>query len=278
MEALVRRALLLLFLVTGSGCALLRDLLKSSFRQPSFSFTRVVVSDVTLGGLTLDTVWALNNPNAVAISLASVDYALFVDGHQVVAGAPKQGLNIAANGVSELHFPTQLSFLDVAQVLEVFLTRDTAHWKAEGRIGVQTPIGVLRFPLAKEGDFEVPKRPAVAFGEPRVSNFSLQGVTIEFPLNVTNRSSYALPVGVVSGSLRLAGAPVGTLSTPPLGALEGRGTKQVALPLTINFLSAGVGVMRAVQQGRADLTFTAQVESGSARIPIAVQQAVRFVQ
>ena len=40
----------------------------------------------------------------------------------------------------------------------------------EGGLGVQTPVGVIRLPIAKEGLFEVPKIPAVVFGNPRVTN------------------------------------------------------------------------------------------------------------
>jgi len=263
-----------------SGCAILRDLLKlasKSFNQPGFTFKNVSLTDISLGGLNLDTIWELENPNNVAISLASVDYALFIDNKQVVAGAPQNGLQIGAMGRSELHFPANFKFTDVAAVLETFLTKDTASWRAEGSLGVQTPVGVLKLPLAKDGQFEVPKVPAIVFGNPRVSNINLTGATIEFPMTVTNKNSYALPIAGVTGNLAIAGGNVGTISTGNLGAMDGKGARQVSIPLTVNFLSAAGAAVNAIRGGSAPVTFNAQVQSGPQALPIKIDQLVNFV-
>ncbi len=260
-----------------SGCAYLQQFLKTAFREPTFTFKNMLLNDVSLGGLNLDTVWDLNNPNNVAISLAAVDYALFVEDKQVVAGHPENGLQLAANGSSELHFPANIKFQDVAAVVQTFLTKELASWRAEGSIGVQTPIGVLKLPLVKEGQFEVPKLPAIVFGNPRVTNITLTGATVEFPLTVTNKNTYALPIAGVTGNLAVAGSNVGTLSTGDLGAMDGKGAKQVSLPLTINFLSAAGAVVNAVRGGNAQVSFNAQVQSGPQTLPIRVDQLVSFV-
>jgi len=271
----MKRRSLLLAMVLLSGCAALTEFLKSAFKPPSFSFKRLGLNDLSLGGLTLDTVWALGNPNSVGISLASVDYALFIEEKQVVAGAPKQGLQIAPNASTDLHFPASFKFQDVVAVVETFLNKDFAAYP-EGALGVQTPIGVIRLPIVKSGEFEVPKIPNIVFANPKVSNLSLQGVTIEFPLTVTNRNTFALPVSAVTGSLNLAGSNVGTLSTGDLGALDGKGTRVVTLPLTVNFLSAGMGIFNAVQKGNAQVQFNAKLQSGAIELPLNVQQLVTF--
>ena len=259
-----------------SGCAFLSQFLKAAFQEPSFAFRNIVLQDVSFAGLNLDTVWDLNNPNAVSISLASVDYALFIEGKQVVAGQPQNGLNIAAQASSELHFPAAIKFADVAAVIETFLTKDTASWRAEGALGVQTPIGVIRLPIAKEGQFEVPKLPEIVFGNPRVTNITFSGATVEFPLTVTNKNTYALPIAV-TGNLAIAGGNIGTLSTGSLGAMEGKGAKQVAIPLNINFLNAAGAAVNAVRGGNAQVTFNATVESGGQNVPIKIDQLVNFI-
>lgn len=260
-----------------SGCAYLQQFLKAAFKEPSFTFRNLVLNDVSLGGLNLDTVWDLNNPNSVGISLASVDYALFIENKQVVAGAPQNGLQIPAQGSSELHFPAGIKFADVAGVVETFLTKDTATWRAEGALGVQTPVGVLRIPIAREGQFEVPKLPAIVFGNPRVTSVTLQGATVEFPLTVTNKNTYALPISGVTGTLAVAGSNIGTLSTGNLGSMEGKGAKQVAIPLTINFLSAASAAATVARGGNAQVSFNAQVQSGGQTLPIKIDQLVNFI-
>jgi LEA14-like dessication related protein len=260
-----------------TGCAFLSQLLKSAFQQPAFSFRNVALSDISLGGLTLDTVWDLSNPNSVGLSLASVDYALFIDEKQVVAGAPPQGLTIPARGSTELHFPASFKFTDIVAVIDTFLNKDNATWRAEGGLGLQTPIGVIRLPIAKSGDFEVPKVPLVAFDNPRITNVTLQGATIEFPLKVTNRNSYALPIAGVTGNLVMAGNNIGTLSTGNLGQMEGKGLKQVTLPLTINFLQAANAAVTAARGGNAQVSFTAQLQSGPQTVPVRVDQLLTFI-
>ena len=148
----MKRIILVAVIAGLSGCAYLADFLKGAqgaglFNQPTFTFKTANLEHITLGGLDLDTVWELNNPNNVGISLASIDYALFIEDKQVVAGQPQNGLQIGANGASNLHFPANIKFQDVAQVVETFLTKDRAKWKAEGSIGVQTPIGVIKLPM-----------------------------------------------------------------------------------------------------------------------------------
>ncbi len=259
------------------GCKALTDFLKTAFREPTLTFRTVALNDISLGGLTLDTVWALDNPNAVGVSLASVDYALFIEDKQVVAGAPQQGLQIPANGQAELRFPANVKFADVVGVVETFLTKDTARYRAEGSLGVQTPVGVLKLPLVKQGEFEVPKVPQVAFGNPRVSNLTLAGATVEFPLTVTNRNTFPLPVNGVAGTVAVGGANIGTLSTGDLGALDGKGTRQVSLPLQVNFLSAAGAAVQAIRGGNAQVQFNAQLQSGQQRLPIRVDQLVNFI-
>lgn len=272
-----RLAVAALALSVLSGCAYLQKFLSSAFKQPTLAFKTASFTDFSLGGLNLDTVWELNNPNPVGISLASVDYALFIDDKQVVAGTPANGFQMAANAATQLHFPAGIKFQDLAGVVETFLTKDMASWKAQGGIGVQTPIGVLRFPLAADGMFEVPKIPQIVFGNPRITNVSFQGATVEFPLTVTNRNSYALPIAGVTGNLAVAGSNVGTISTGDLGAMDGKGTRQVAIPLTINFVQVAGAAANALRGGQAPVAFTAKVQSGDQALPIRVDQLVNFV-
>ncbi len=259
-----------------SGCAYLSQFLSAAFKQPTFAFKNLGLSDASLSGITLDTVWRLDNPNPVGLSLASIDYALEVEDKQVVSGGPRQGLQINAQGSSDLHFPANLKFQDLVGVVQTFLNKDNAKYRASGALGVQTPIGVLKFPLAAEGLFEVPKVPNIVFGNPRVSNVNFQGATVEFPMTVTNKNSYALPVAALVGNVALAGANIGTITTGNLGALQGKGNKQVAIPLTVNFLQAAGAATKIAQGGQAQVTFNAQLESGGQKMPINLNQLVNI--
>ncbi|NMO19763.1 hypothetical protein HPC49_21025 [Pyxidicoccus fallax] len=269
--------LAVLSLTTLSGCAALQKMLAGAFKKPTVSFKTARLADASLSDATVNLVYEVNNPNGFGLDLASVDYAFFVEGKQVVAGKPKKGLNLKANGKSELVFPANVKFADIVPVVETFLNKDRAGFKAQGTLGIKTPLGVLEFPLSKEGTFEVPKIPQVSFQAPRIKNISVSGATVEFPLEIKNRNSFPLPVAGITGALKVAGADVGTLSTGSLGLLDGSGSKQVTLPLTINFARAASAAMALRSGGNAQVRLDGQLTSESQSVPLSLSQLVNFV-
>ncbi len=258
-----------------SGCAFLKNLFSSAFRAPTLTFRRASLANASLSSATVDLVYAIENPNPLGLSLAEVDYALTIEGKQVVAGKPPTGLQIPARNSAELVFPANVRFADIAPVIQTFLNKDFAHYRAEGHIGLSTPLGVIRFPLSHEDQFEVPKLPSVSFAAPQVTNLNFQGATVTFPLMVTNRNSYPLPINGLSGAVMIAGANVGNLSTGDLGALAGKGTRQLNLPLTIHFASAAAAAM-ALRSGSGTVAFSGNVQSGGASLPMSFSQALNF--
>ncbi|MGZ3460236.1 MAG: LEA type 2 family protein [Archangium sp.] len=259
-----------------AGCASLQQLAKNAFQKPRLTFKTARLAQASLADATVDLVYELENPNPLGLNLASVSYAFFVEGKQVVAGAPAKGLSIPAGGKTELTFPANVKFADLVPVVETFLNKDAAHYKAQGSLGIQTPLGVLSFPLEHEGTFEVPKIPHVQFDPPRITNVTLQGATVEFPLTVKNRNSFPLPVGGISGALKVAGANVGNLSTGDLGLLEPGGTRQLTLPMKINFLSAATAATALRSGSNTQVTLDGQLLSGGKNVPLDVKQLLNF--
>jgi LEA14-like dessication related protein len=271
---------LLLLVVLGlailPGCAALQSLFKGAFQKPRLTFKTARLADASLSDATVNLVYEVDNPNAFGLSLASIDYAFFVEGKQVVAGTPRNGLQLKAGGKSELVFPANVRFADLVPVVETFLTKDQAAFKAQGTVGIKTPLGVLRFPLEREGTFEVPKIPRIQFESPRVTNISLSGATVEFPLTVVNRNSFPLPVGGITGAMRVAGAEVGTLSTGNLGLLDASGSKQLVLPLQINFLRAAQAASALRSGGNAQVRFDGRLVSDTQTVPVDFNQLLNF--
>lgn len=263
--------LVALSLVSLTGCATLKKL----FKKPRVTFKTARLSSASLSDATVDVIYQVDNPNSFGLSLAKVDYAFFVEGKQVVAGAPRKGIQLKARDSSNLVFPANVRFADIVPVVETFLNKDAATFKVQGSVGIDTPVGVISFPLEKEGTFEIPKLPNVQFESPRITNISLSGATVEFPLTVTNRNSFPLPIAGIAGDLKVAGASVGTLSTGDLGMLDGRGTRQVTLPLQINFARAA-SAASALRSGNAQLSLNGRVTSGAQSLPLNLGQLVQF--
>lgn len=270
------RALAIIAAMTLTGCAVLSNLSANAFKKPTLSFKTASLADASLSGATVNLVYAVENPNPVALRLADVTYAFHVEGKQVVAGRPPAGLQVPAEGTADLTFPASVKFSDVAAVLETFLTRDSASYRAEGQVGIETPLGVLHFPLEKEGQFEIPKVPRLELGSPRIAQLTLQTATLDFPITVTNQNSFAMPVQSFSGAIKMAGARVGTLSSGDFGILEAKGSRQVTLPVVLHLGEAGAA-LRALQEGRANVTVSGQITSGGTSVPLNLTQGVEFL-
>lgn len=256
------------------SCATLMNLSRS-FQKPTLSFKSVALSDVSLGGLSLNLTYVLDNPNPLGLSLAEIDYALFVEGHQVVAGKPQKGLEIPASGKRDLVFPANVKFEELAPALATFLTKDVATYRAQGHVGVETPIGLVRIPLSREATFEVPKVPTLSFGTPTVRSLSLQGATVDFPLTLVNRSGYRLPLGSLGGNLSISGSPVGRLATGEVGTLEPKGAKSMTVPFEVSFLGAAAAA-NALRSGSGLVTFSGELRSGPVTLPLNYSETLRF--
>jgi LEA14-like dessication related protein len=230
------------------------------------------LENATLASARFNLAFSVENPNPVGLSLAEVKYALSVEDKPVVSGAPPLGLKIPADGTTDLNFPASVNFADLAAALEAFLKKDVASYQAKGELGIATPVGMLRLPLAQDGQLEVPKLPKLEFGSPRIQRLSSEGMTMSMPLTVTNRNSYLLLVEKLSGALQISGAQLANISTE-IGQLEPKGSRQVSLSLAVRSTDAIAAIAR---KGATQVRFTGEVSSGGVSIPLNATQAVNF--
>lgn len=151
-----RLAVAALLLVSLHGCAFARAVLGGQFQRPSLAFQRIQARGWSLQGVDLDVVFRVKNPNDLGLEVARVDYQFEVEGHRIVRGSPNRGVRIPANGSRDLVFPAQVRFAEVLPAVTAIFTRDTLRWRATGTLGVETPIGILDYPLTRSGHVEVP--------------------------------------------------------------------------------------------------------------------------
>jgi LEA14-like dessication related protein len=267
------RRLALLAPAALCACSLLRGL--TDFREPSLSFKDASLSDVSLGGATVNLTFTVQNPNRQGISLAETDYKLSIAGKQLVAGKPPAGLKIPGGGSSEVTLPAQVRFADLGDSISAVLKQEQVPYRAEGHIGVSTPLGVLPLAFAKEGILALPRLPTLTLQSPRIAEVSLTQATVDVPLQLSNPNSFPLPLGAVVGDLRIAGSQVGRVASADLGRIDARQSRTVALPVTIRFAEA-FAAARALREGRAHVALDARLSSGGASVPFHLEREVDF--
>jgi LEA14-like dessication related protein len=270
----MRRAFPVLLTVL-CGCSWLKQMAASGFQKPTLSFKDASLSDVTLGGATVNLVFDVQNPNDAALSLAETDYKLLVEGKQVVAGKPPAGIRIPAHGTGQVTLPAAVRFADLGSSIAQVWQKREAGYRAEGHIGFDTPLGIAALPFATEGTLPLPRLPDVQLGAPKIAQLSLSSARLEVPLILVNQNPFPLPLASITGDLRIAGADVGHIAAQGVGKLDGKGQKTVVLPVTVRFAQA-LEAARAVREGRAHVAIDGQLSSGDASVPFHVEHDVQF--
>jgi len=255
------------------ACSLVRGV--TDFHEPTVSFKDASLSDVSLAGATVNLTLTVHNPNQQGLSLAETDYKLSVAGRQLFAGKPASGIRIAGGGSSDVVLPAQIRFADIGDSVAAVLQQEQLPYRAEGHLGVSTPLGVVPVAFAKDGTLPLPRVPTVTLQAPRIAQLSLTQATLDLPLKLDNPNAFPLPLGTVVADLRIAGADVGRIASPELGNIAGRQSRTVALPVTVRFAQA-LSAARALQEGRAHVALDGQLSSGGASVPVHVEREVDF--
>ncbi len=245
-----------------TGCATLNDMLGSAFVQPKLHYKTMRLSGLSFEGATLDFDFELENPNAVAISLASLDYKLNVEGKQLFAGDQNKGIKIGANARSPVTLPFSVKFVDLAQSLAtLFSSKQAVPYDLAVGFGLKTPIGPIRLPAKVDGTVPLPKLPEVKVANVRMGNLSVTGAEVIFDLNVQNKSKFPLRLEGLNYGVEIAGAQVGSGNAQvPAMAANAAATTQV--PIRLNFLSVGAAVVNVVRSKQVPYKFTGKLDLG----------------
>ena len=249
---------------------------EGAFKKPSVAYKSASLTDVSLSGATLNVVTSVDNPNPVALALAEVDYRLSIDGHPVATGKPPDGLEIPANGATDVTLPASFKFTDLGQAVATVLSRGSAGYKAEGTIGVKTPIGLVKVPLSHEGTFTLPAMPGIALGTPRITGVAIDHATVELPVTLTGKGNLPVPLQALQAAVSIGGARIGEVSAKDLGTLEPGASRSVTLPLTVPFSGALGAAQAMLKGGSVPIALEGQLQSGPAPVPFQLKTTTQF--
>ena len=267
--------LLVLLAVGASACSWLQ-MAEGGFKKPDVAYKSASLTDVSLSGATLNVVTRVDNPNPVSLALAEVDYRLSIDGHPVATGKPPDGLEIQANGATDVTLPASFKFTDLGQAVATVLQKGSAGYKAEGTVGVKTPIGLVTVPLSHEGTFTLPAMPGIALGTPRLTSVAIDHATVELPMTLTGRGSLPVPLQALEAAVTIGGARIGEVSARDLGTLEPGASRSVTLPLTVPFSGAVEAAQAMLKGGTVPIALDGQLQSGPAPVPFQLKTTASF--
>lgn len=262
------RRLLVLLSLALAGCGGVQQMLGAAFEKPKLTYESFQPTELDLEGVTLALRYRVDNPNAVGLKLANLDYKVEVDGRQAVAGAMQSGLQIPARGSAPLDIPLRVRYADVPGLLQTLFTRDELPFHVAGNAGVSTPLGVIGLPFSYTGKVSTPKLPQIALAGISLHGVSLDGISFDVKLEVRNQNAFSLPVGGLAYALRLGGSEVLGGAKQVLGTVPAGGKSTIAIPVKIPFAKAADAAGKLMRGQAADVQLDGAASFGSVQVPV----------
>lgn len=263
------RFLPLLFVLTG--CEALGDF------APRVNFDRLDVDEIDFEHIAADFVFRVDNPNPIGFRLARFSYDLALQDISLLAGDQPGGLALPADGSSELRLPASLLWQGVWDLIQAVRGEDEVDFGLGGSFGFDSDLGPIDIPYQADGRFPALRTPRIDLSRLRVDQVDLiRGTaTVALDLNVDNdhRSNLSFESG--NYRLRLGDRQVASGLLPRLGAIEGASAGVLSVPLTIDLVQAGGGIVDLLTQGgRVQAGFDAliDVDTPFGLVPLTVDE------
>jgi LEA14-like dessication related protein len=97
----------------------------------------------------------LLNPGDGDMNVKGYDYELQIEGRPFASGASQEGFALAPRGTARVPVPVALSLADLQRMLATLKHRGEVAYRLAVTLLIDTPLGVFRFPLAKDGCLSV---------------------------------------------------------------------------------------------------------------------------
>lgn len=252
---MTRRALLLVPLLALAGCPKLGALGDALDKyKPTVSFKNFRLENISFDGADVDFVFEVNNPNPIDVAFSSFSYDLDLAGSRFFSGVQPKGLKLEAEGKSKLVVPVSVGFAELLETATNIKGQDNVPYLFSGKLGFNTPLGELLLPIEQAGDFPVLRAPKVKFGELRVAELQVlqNRALLELDLELSHEQGSNLSFQDFDYKLLLDGSRVATGVVPRLATVAAGESKTVTLPIELNLLELGSGVVSAIKD-RSDI-------------------------
>jgi hypothetical protein len=227
------------------GCAGGADL--SPF-LPKVTFNRLELVDLSFEHIDVDFVFDVENPNPVGIPLSRFNYALGFEDVEVLAGDDPNGVELRAEGTSEMALPVGFEFTGLYDLVEAVRGQDYIGFGLQGGFGFDTDIGPVDIAFDEEGSFPALRTPKFELGQLQIQSADLDRVDLGLDVAVDNDHGSALDFLNLDFDVKVAGVNVGAGLVERAGEVPGATTKTINIPFGIDYIDA-IGAIAAAASG-----------------------------
>jgi LEA14-like dessication related protein len=178
-----------------TGCQSLRRL-GLAVEQPTARVESVSLSELTFDRAELTAELAVDNPNAIGITLSGFAYTLEIEGREFLSGEQQRGVRIAPFDEGALRLPLSIRFQELLDTYEAVRSRDEAAYAVGIDLQFDLPaLGAVTVPVRREGIFPIVRAPTVRVAELRVDSLGITGARLALTVRVDNPNAFALTLG-----------------------------------------------------------------------------------
>lgn len=228
------------------GCAELKDL--ANIQKPSVTIDDFRVTNLSLKDIELTFDLAVNNPNPVALTLASYDYDLQIEENSFVKGKQSLSSRIEASGSNTISVPVTFTFEELYQTFKSIKDKDDTAYQFFANIGVNVPVlGLIEVPVEKKGTFPVVKAPTLSVSNFSITNLSFTKADIELELEVKNPNAFGVILNGLDYNVDLNGfSPISGNISERVEIIE-KGSGKIKIPASFNLIELGLGAYQALR-------------------------------
>ena len=142
-------AILLTVLFLLSGC------LGRMITRPTVTIQSIEVTGLSLAGAALTFRVELENPNGFGVTITAFTYSIYLNDHPIAKGETTEPVTIERRSAARVSLPLKTSFREIEKGLKFLIGSDTADYRIEGSLTVQSFFGRLEFPYSRSGTISI---------------------------------------------------------------------------------------------------------------------------
>lgn len=207
-----------------SACASMQNLLKGSVKQPTVSYKSIALGKVSQQQIELKPTLSINNPNGFSVPIDSLDYAMNINGKNMVNGKTDKVGTLPAGQSKDVTVGIALSKQTLKAFQDILFKEDKINYSIKG--------------VAKVMGFSVPYqhsdtivKPKISFADIKVGKASFSKLGMNLLLNIENPNSFSIPLDSLNYQI-FSGAK-SLLSGNLKGQQIKPGKNQISLPLSL---------------------------------------------
>jgi LEA14-like dessication related protein len=182
----------------------------------------------------------VDNPNAVAINLASYNFDFLINQNSFVKGNQPLSTEISPSGKSTIQIPVRFTFKELYQTFDSMRDKDETGYNLEAMIGVKLPVlGLTEIPVNKSGTFPVVKTPSISASKLTVKNLSFTKADLELQIDVSNPNAFGVILNTLDYKVDINGLESISGITSESVEIAEKGISTVKIPVSFNLIDLG---------------------------------------